>query len=66
MNTTARRCWRAEIEYLVFRPYWDVPLNIQRDEIVPNIKDDPNYLSEVHFEVDRPRWANRYQRKSFK
>ncbi len=44
----------GEIEYLVFRPYWDVPLNIQRDEIVPNIKDDPNYLSEVHFEVIAP------------
>jgi murein L,D-transpeptidase YcbB/YkuD len=42
------------IEYLVFRPYWDVPLNIQRKEIVPNIKDDPNYLSEVHFEVIAP------------
>jgi len=40
-----------EIEYLVFRPYWDVPLSIQRDEIVPNIREDPDYLSEVHFEV---------------
>lgn len=43
-----------KIEYLVFRPYWDVPLNIERDEIVPNIKDDPNYLAEVHFEVIAP------------
>jgi murein L,D-transpeptidase YcbB/YkuD len=43
-----------EIEYLVFRPYWDVPLSIQRDEIVPNVRDDPNYLSEVHFEVIAP------------
>jgi murein L,D-transpeptidase YcbB/YkuD len=42
------------IEYLVFRPYWDVPLNIQKKEIVQNIKDDPNYLSEVHFEVIAP------------
>ena len=44
----------GEIEYLVFRPYWGVPLNIQRDEIVPNIKDDPDYLSENHFEVINP------------
>jgi murein L,D-transpeptidase YcbB/YkuD len=43
-----------EIEYLVFRPYWDVPLSIQRDEIVPNIREDPDYLSEVHFEVIAP------------
>jgi murein L,D-transpeptidase YcbB/YkuD len=43
-----------EIAYLVFRPYWDVPLPIQRDEIVPNIRNDPDYLSEVHFEVIAP------------
>ena len=43
-----------EIAYLVFRPYWDVPLPIQRDEIVPNIRGDPDYLSEVHFEVIAP------------
>jgi L,D-transpeptidase YcbB len=42
------------LEYVVFRPYWDVPLDIQRTEIVPNIKEDPNYLSEVHFEVIAP------------
>jgi murein L,D-transpeptidase YcbB/YkuD len=40
-----------KIEYLVFRPYWIVPVNIQRDEIVPNIKYDRNYLSKGHFEV---------------
>ena len=43
-----------EIEYLVFRPYWDVPLSIQRNEIVPNIRDDPDYLSEVNFEIIAP------------
>jgi murein L,D-transpeptidase YcbB/YkuD len=40
-----------KIEYVVFRPYWDVPLDIQEDEIVPNIKKEPNYLSQSHFEV---------------
>ncbi len=43
-----------EIAYLVFRPYWDVPFPIQRDEIVLNIKENPDYLSEVHFEVIAP------------
>ena len=43
--------FEGAIEYMVFRPYWDVPLNIQKDEIVSNIEDDPNYLSEYHFEV---------------
>ncbi len=43
--------FEGAIEYMIFRPYWDVPLNIQKDEIVSNIEDDPNYLSEYHFEV---------------
>ena len=41
----------ARIEYLVFRPYWDVPSGIEKDEIIPNITEDPDYLSEVNFEV---------------
>jgi murein L,D-transpeptidase YcbB/YkuD len=41
----------ARIEYLVFRPYWDVPFGIEKDEIIPNITEDPDYLSEVNFEV---------------
>jgi murein L,D-transpeptidase YcbB/YkuD len=43
-----------EIAYLVFRPYWDVPFPIQRDEIVLNIRENSDYLSEVHFEVIAP------------
>ncbi len=43
-----------KIQYIVFRPYWDVPLNIEKDEIVPNIKGDPKYLAEEHFEVLAP------------
>jgi murein L,D-transpeptidase YcbB/YkuD len=47
-----------KIEYLVFRPYWDVPLDIQRDEIVANIKDDPDNFSGNHLQAlaaDAPR-----------
>jgi murein L,D-transpeptidase YcbB/YkuD len=40
-----------KIEYLVFRPYWDVPLDIQRDVIVANIKDGPDNFSENHLEA---------------
>jgi len=40
-----------KIEYLVFRPYWDVPSGIVKDEIVPNTRQDPDYLAEMHFQV---------------
>jgi murein L,D-transpeptidase YcbB/YkuD len=39
---------------LVFRPYWDVPLAILKGEIIPNLKDDPDYLTEFGFEVVAP------------
>ena len=40
-----------KIEYLVFRPYWEVPSGIVKDEIVPNIEEDPDYMEEMHFQV---------------
>ncbi len=40
-----------EMSYLVFRPYWNVPLAIQRGELVPKIKKDPDYLAKNEFEV---------------
>lgn len=41
----------AEMQQLVFRPYWDVPLNITKRELLPQIKRNPNYLAEHHFEL---------------
>ena len=43
-----------EMEYLVFRPYWEVPFSIERDEVIPNARDDPSYLSDEHFEIVAP------------
>jgi murein L,D-transpeptidase YcbB/YkuD len=40
-----------KVEYLVFRPYWDVPLDIQRDVIVANIKDGPDNFSGNHLQA---------------
>ena len=42
------------IEYLVFRPYWGVPLDIQTDEVVPIIIEDPGYLKAYGFEFLTP------------
>lgn len=39
------------LEYLVFNPYWNVPISIVRDEILPKFQEDPTYLAERNFEV---------------
>jgi murein L,D-transpeptidase YcbB/YkuD len=45
------------IEYLVFRPYWYVPLSIQRDEIPTIVGEHPDYLSKFHFQAMGPEGA---------
>ena len=43
---------QARMDYLVFRPYWDVPLPIQREEFVPFLaRHDPGFLAAHHFQV---------------
>jgi len=41
----------SEIEAVVFRPYWDVPRDIVRDEILPLIERDPAYLARHDMEI---------------
>jgi L,D-transpeptidase YcbB len=43
--------FEKEIQYVVFRPYWEVTPTIQRSEIVPHIQRDPNYIAKHNFEV---------------
>lgn len=44
------------MRYLIFRPYWSVPIDITEREVLPGIARDPNYLEEHDFEiVDRHR-----------
>jgi L,D-transpeptidase YcbB len=40
-----------DMSYIVFRPYWNVPIAIQRAEIVPKLKNDPDYLVKNQMEV---------------
>jgi L,D-transpeptidase YcbB len=47
--------FQKEIQYVVFRPYWDVTPSIQRNEIVPHIQKDPNYIAKHNFEVVTPK-----------
>jgi len=47
--------FEKEIQYVVFRPYWEVTPSIQRNEIVPHIQKDPNYIATHNFEVVTPK-----------
>jgi len=44
----------AEMTYVVFRPYWNVPFSIQRAEFVPTLVRDPSYLVKNGFELVTP------------
>ncbi len=39
------------LEYVVFRPYWEVPYSITKAEMIPHILRDPDYLAKKGFEV---------------
>ena len=39
------------IDSLVFRPSWRLPLHVQRNEVLPDLKKDPHYLAKNHMEV---------------
>jgi murein L,D-transpeptidase YcbB/YkuD len=39
------------MKYLVFRPYWNVPVDIARKELVPHMAANQGYLASKNFEV---------------
>jgi murein L,D-transpeptidase YcbB/YkuD len=40
-----------EMKYIIFRPYWNLPVDITRAEIVPKLLRDPHYLARKGFEA---------------
>ena len=40
-----------DMKYIIFRPYWNVPLSITRGEIIPALQKDSGYLAKKNFEV---------------
>jgi murein L,D-transpeptidase YcbB/YkuD len=44
----------AEMNQVIFRPYWNVPSSIQRAELVPKIEGDSSYLAKNRYEVVTP------------
>ena len=58
MNVVVGRAYRhqtpvftGDMKYVIFRPYWNVPLSIQFNELIPKIRRDPNYLAANNYEV---------------
>lgn len=41
----------GDIKYVVFSPYWNVPPSITRNEIVPAMNRNSNYLARNHMEI---------------
>jgi murein L,D-transpeptidase YcbB/YkuD len=41
----------SELDTIIFRPYWSVPLSIQRNELIRDIARDPSYIAKNDFEL---------------
>ena len=41
----------TEMKSVIFRPYWNVPLSIQRNELLPELRKNANYLSQHDYQV---------------
>lgn len=39
------------MKYLIFRPYWNVPVDITKKELVPHMERSPGYLAAHNYEV---------------
>ena len=39
------------LKYIVFSPYWNVPVSIVQKEILPGIQKDPNYIARHNMEI---------------
>jgi len=58
MNVVVGRAYRRQtpvfakdMRFVIFRPYWNVPLSIQRSEVVPAIERDRSYIAKKDYEV---------------
>lgn len=53
VGRTANRTplFRDTLQYVVVNPYWNVPMSIARQEIIPAVARDPSYLGRNGYEV---------------
>jgi murein L,D-transpeptidase YcbB/YkuD len=43
--------FESDMRYVVFRPYWDVPPSILRNEMLPKIRANPGYLAAQRLQI---------------
>lgn len=43
--------FQDEMRFIIFRPYWNIPPGITREEIIPAIESDPDYLRKHNMEI---------------
>ncbi len=48
---TRTSIFKGNISQIILNPYWNVPKSIIRNEMLPDLKRNPNYLSKNNFEV---------------
>ena len=41
----------SEIQSVIFRPYWNVPVAIQREEFLPKIEENPAFLTQNSYDI---------------
>ncbi|MEB2780947.1 L,D-transpeptidase family protein [Algoriphagus sp. C2-6-M1] len=41
----------SAMSYIVFSPYWNLPTSIVRNEVMPAVRKNPNYLAQKNMEV---------------
>jgi murein L,D-transpeptidase YcbB/YkuD len=44
----------GNLNQIVFNPYWNIPASIVKNEIMPAMKKDPNYLKKNNMEIVQP------------
>jgi murein L,D-transpeptidase YcbB/YkuD len=42
-----------DMKFVIFRPYWDVPYSITLREMLPKLRNNPDYLAEQYLEIVR-------------
>ncbi|RFM26711.1 L,D-transpeptidase family protein [Deminuibacter soli] len=43
--------FNGKLKYVVFAPYWNVPVSIVKKEVLPGIENDKNYLASHNMEI---------------